>query len=244
MLRTKKNIIIAKSNRKKEFDGIEYEIKLECIDKNKTLSELLKLVELAIDSSNLYQTDKVRTKTEMVSYFFVDKKNEYSIFRYEEKVMLKIKKHNILKSYKFPIFKNTENFMYNLSEIAVKLESKNIVYVGNMIKRRIKDFVIDNQDGRIYSLAITICETLGQLQHQLEVEYYGYLPGYGKLDENNESEILERLFKLTNFIYKTCKNEFIPSIERKYEFVTKYSTLNGDEASLQKSRLLSNLENI
>ncbi len=202
-LTKRKTIVIATSKIVKEFKDLEYEIKLECLQKDKSLSELLNLVEVVLDSITRYQMDKVQTVTEMISHFLVDTKNEYSVFRYNGKVMLKIKQHHILQSLQFPIFKNKEYFIYDGSEIINKLKGNNIIYVGNMIKRRIKDFIIDGDDGRVYSLAITICETSGQLQHQLEVEYYGYLSGYEKIDKNNESEILERLSELSNFIYNS-----------------------------------------
>lgn len=241
-LTKKKTIVIATSKITKEFKDFEYEIKLECLQKDKLLSELLNLVEVAFNSNTRYQMDKVQIVTKMISHFLVDTKNEYSVFRYNGKVMLKIKQHHILHSPQFPIFKNKEYFIYDGSEIINKLKDNNIIYVGSMIKHRIKDFIIDREDGRVYSLAITICETSGQLQHQLEVEYYGYLSGYEKIDKNNESEIIGRLSELSNFIYKTCRDQFLPSIERKYEFVSRYKTVSSLEAAQRKIKLLNNME--
>lgn len=224
------------------YKDTEYEIKLNLKNKDKSLEDYLFDVENIISKSNQYDVDKVQTKTQMKTHFFADNSNEYSIFRYENKVMLKIKNHNIVQNGLFPIFCNTETFLYELGEIKTKIANDNVQYMGNMIKNRIKDFIIDTNNGLTYSLAITICESNGVKQHQLEVEYYGHLESHKPPQEPSEKEIQDNLVKLTNYIYEANSEDYCISTERKYEFVLKNrSTI--DKAD-KKYEILSNLTSV
>jgi len=228
----------------RDSENTEYEIKLECLDKNKELVDFLRMVEAVLKANELYIVDPVQTTSEMTSHFLVDTDNEYSVFRYNGEVMLKIKKHDIIKGRELPIFKNSEHFVYDLAEITAKLQDSRIAYVGSMLKRRIKDFIIDSEDGRVYSLAITICQTGDQKQHQLEVEYYGYLKDRLIPDPQDEGALLSKLVTLCAYIQKSCPGEFIPSVERKYEFVFKHGAVTQAEADERKTHLLKHLEKI
>jgi len=228
----------------RDSNDIEYEIKLECLDTKKPLSGLLDMVETALTASRRYLVDRVQIVSQMTSHFLVDGENEYSVFRYDGEVMLKVKKHEIITGRKLPIFKNFENFFYDIDKINSKLQHHQITYVGSMLKRRIKDFIIDSNDGRVYSLAITICETNDQRQHQLEVEYYGYVRGSEKQKLENESALLDRLVELSAYIQRACPSEFLPSVERKYEFVVKHGSVTQSDANNKKKHLLKNLEAI
>lgn len=243
-MKSTKLIPIANHTIKKERKGIEYEIKLDAAHTTKTLPELLATVEQALSSTSRYVTDKVQIPNEMTTHFMIDKNTEYSIFRYQGNVMLKIKKHHILDTHTFPIFKNSENFIYENAKIIDRLSPKNVTYVGSMLKRRLKDFVVDSHDGRVYALAVTICDAAGHSQHQLEVEYHGYLAGQEKINKEDEPEILQRLTELANFIYTTCKNQFVPSTSRKYELVAEHGAVENAIAAQTKSELLNNLEGI
>jgi hypothetical protein len=228
----------------RDSENTEYEIKLECLDRSKGLFDFLGAVELALDANPRYFVDPIQTASQMTSHFLVDASNEYSVFRYDGKVMLKIKRHDILKGRAFPIFKNSEHFVYDLAQITQQLAKKQIVYVGSMIKRRVKDFLIDNEDDRVYSLAITICESGDQRQFQLEVEYFGSMRESGKPRAKTEAELLNRLTEICAYICQACPNQFSPSVERKYEFVVKNGAVAQKEAGQRKAYLLKNLESI
>ncbi|MCI5055281.1 MAG: hypothetical protein MRY83_04180, partial [Flavobacteriales bacterium] len=118
----------------------------------------------------------------------------------------------------------------------------NILYIGSMFKNRIKDFIIDIKNGLTYSLAITICETNGKKQYQLEVEYYGHLDSHKPQQAPPESEIQDKLAELTNHIYQANPALFQISTERKYEFVLENKSERHETD--EKSKILSNLTSV
>ncbi|CAG7659188.1 hypothetical protein PAECIP111802_07458 [Paenibacillus allorhizosphaerae] len=203
----------------KERAENEYEIKFKILEEGLRIQEYLYRFEDSFTRSSRYLVDRVQECTNMTSYFFTDKEKEYSIFKYKNETMLKIKKHRIIEGDQFPIFVNEELFHTKSSEIISQIMQPAIIYKGRMVKHRIKDFIVDTIDGRVYSLAVTICEASGKLQYQLEVEYSGYIKGYGPFIENHENQIIESLEGLASFVYSNLKKVITPDTQRKFEFV-------------------------
>lgn len=160
--------------------------------------------------------------------------------------MLKVKKHKILrKSSPIPIFKNEETplidkddfqkklkpwryrfrrhhfSLVNLRQKLKRLEFASEKSIGRMTKIRVKDFVLDQKDGRIYAVAVTFCRSGKSLQKQLEIEYSGYITSMGKKKNNNEKEVISGVIALSSFIYNRFRKFLTPTVERKFDFVTK-----------------------
>jgi len=159
--------------------------------------------------------------------------------------MIKIKKHRIIRGFSFPIFKSSEKLaidksdfsklktlkdrfqrhnyeLVNLNDFVKRKSLKN--YIGIMVKDRVKDFIFDTDNGRIYAIAVTFCKSKGHIQKQLEVEYAGYLPGYKNSKRNIEKQIIDGVQEISGYIYEQLSNILSPSVERKFEFVKKYNS--------------------
>jgi hypothetical protein len=181
--------------------------------------------------------DKLLT---LVSFFFGDK-TEYSLFRYRGARMVKVKRHRIINGTPFRIFKNDEQLIIDKDDFSKKLnrlqhrfkrhnyrlvnldnflkERASLIDVGEMVKNRVKDFVFDPRDGKIYAVAITFCESKNKVQKQLEIEYAGYLPGVKNKRLDIEKQVVAGVQELSQYIYKHFPKMLKPSIERKFEFV-------------------------
>lgn len=202
----------------REFPDREFEIKFEFQQKGLELSHYLALIEKAIKGSGRYVIDPVQVRSTMTTHFFSDNDLEYSIFEYENRLMLKKKRHEVLHSELFQVYCNDETFLYDLNAIKSELEKNQVHYMGCMTKKRIKDFLLNTTDGRIYSLAVTICEAYNQFQYQFEIEYNGYISKMEHLD-NNENKLVDALILTAKDLYEVIGSDIIPSGDRKFDFV-------------------------
>src|SRR3989344_4641800 len=137
--------------------------------------------------------------------------------------MIKIKKHRIIRGFSFPIFKSSEKLaidksdfsklktlkdrfqrhnyeLVNLNDFVKRKSLKN--YIGIMVKDRVKDFIFDTDNGRIYAIAVTFCKSKGHIQKQ----------------------IIDGVQEISGYIYEQLSNILSPSVERKFEFVKKYNS--------------------
>lgn len=227
----------------KELKDFEYEIKFD-IKTNKLGSlEILKKIRSCFKKNHQFVLCEIKDGDKLlthVSFFFGDN-TEYSLFRYRGARMIKIKKHRIIKGIPFSIFKNDEQLIidkgdfssklsdlqhrfkrhnYRLVDLNYFLQQKSaLIDVGEMIKNRVKDFVFNASDGRIYAVAITFCKSKNKIQKQLEIEYAGYLPGFKNSGRNVEKQVIAGVQELSEYIYKYFPVMLKSSVERKFEFV-------------------------
>ena len=103
-------------------------------------------------------------------------------------------------------------------------EKKSKIYVGEMTKDRVKDFIFDANDGRIYSIAVTFCRSKNRIQKQLEIEYAGYLPGFKNSNKNIEKQVVAGVQELSQYIHNNFFSILKPSVERKFEFVKRINS--------------------
>ncbi len=110
-----------------------------------------------------------------------------------------------------------------------------VSYRGRIRKEKGDDFVLDTNDGRIFSFTITRAHLIlpGQdvetaVQRQLEIEYAGFLPGFSGFKENSEVQIIEGMVDLAKYTHGLYQNAPIgdrsrmrlsPTLERKYDFI-------------------------
>lgn len=232
----------------KELKDFEFETKFDVRKEvGLSASALLAKVEKCFAGHPYFILCKVRGGDKLVAkvVFFAKENTEYSFFKYRGARMIKVKKHKIIKGIPFSIFKNIEGLLIDKKDFEKKLNrfkrrfrkhKYSLVDInktfkklglsksnsmGKMIKVRVKDFVFDARDGRIYAVAISFCKSGGRTQKQLEVEYSGYLSGFGDFKKENEKEIVFRTLELSQHIYKCLPWIFRPSVERKFEFVNK-----------------------
>ena len=158
--------------------------------------------------------------------------------------MLKVKKHKIIRNAGLDVFKNIESLLidkkdfadkqarfrylfrrhdYHLIDLEKKLKalkkSPATRQIGEMIKVRVKDFVLDLSDGRVYAVAITFCSSGKKVQRQLEIEYSGYISSFPKFKMGGEKQVVSGVTALSKFLYRGSPLLLRPSVERKFEFV-------------------------
>lgn len=229
----------------KELKDFEYETKFDI--KNDRLSSLgiLKMIRSCFKDNQRFILCKIKNGDKLLTRvsFFVDGNTEYSLFKYCGAKMVKVKKHKIIKGMLFSIFKNSENLLIDKNDFSKRLrdlkprfkrhnfslinlnsflkQRLSLTNIGEMIKNRVKDFVVDIYDGRIYAVAVTFCKSKNKVQKQLEIEYAGYLPSLKNSRRNIERQIIMGVQELSQYIYKNFLRILKPSIERKFEFVKK-----------------------
>lgn len=246
-LSTKKLAQIQKHNFTKELKGFEYETKFDIQDKKDSSLEILKKIRRCFKDNQRFFLCEVKGGDKLltrVTFFFEDN-TEYSSFRYRGVRMVKVKKHRIIKGTPFRIFKNDEQLMIDKNDFSKKLnkiahrfkrhnyrlvnlakflkEKSSLIQVGEMVKERVKDFVFDTSDGRIYAVAITFCRSKNKTQKQLEIEYAGYLSGFGNKKQGSEKQVIAGVQNLSNYIYSHFPQMLKTSVERKFEFVKRAS---------------------
>ncbi len=229
----------------KELKDFEYETKFDIRARTNDSLHILKKVETCFKNVYPFVLCKIRAGDKLVTrvLFFTHGGFEYTLFRYRGARMLKVKKHTILTRGALPVFKSTEKLLIDRNDFARKLHAvrhrfkrhnyrlvniremqnrlgfSESMTIGTMIKTRVKDFVLDTRDGRVYSVGITFCASKNKVQKQLEVEYAGYVPGFRSRRQHDEQEIKNRLIELSQYIYRRLPAILKPSTERKFDFV-------------------------
>ena len=217
----------------REFDGQEYETKfaMERAHNDETI-EYLRDIEKCFHDDDRYLLDTVHDESRYTSHFFESPEGEYSVFEYGGGPMLKIKGHQIDAGDTLPVFLNTERFITDSLGIRRIIDGDSVSYVGSMIKSRAKDFVVDSLDGRVYSMAVTLCECNGVIQRQCEVEYSGCISNYEYFQMASTDAIVARLRELSLHVQVNSPIYLIPDVERKLEFVQ----ANSDPTSFSTSK--------
>lgn len=199
-------------------EGMEYEIKFKVNSDKVCLYEINKDVSNILEKSNYY-ANRIERETDYYVDFFLSLTDgfEYSVFIYESKIMMKIKKHERLQFEEFTVCESEEKFEYDYMKILSKLNQPDLVYIGTMRKHRVKDFIIDKSNGFIYASAISECTVLGKKQMQYEIEYYGHYKGLCSCV--NKEKVIEELIKTSRVIAENPERRYFPDNQTKLEFV-------------------------
>lgn len=247
VLSPKKLAQIQKHDFTKELKDFEYEMKFDIQNKKLDSLGILKKIRHCFQENQRFILCEVKGGDKLltrVTFFFGDN-TEYSLFRYRGARMVKVKKHRIIKGAPFRIFKNDEQLIVDKEDFSKKLsmvrhrfkrhnyklvnldkflrEKSSLIHIGEMVKNRVKDFVFDTTDGKIYAVAITFCKSKNKIQKQLEIEYAGYLSGFGDKKHGTEKQIIVGVQNLSKYIYNYFPKMLKPSVERKFEFVKRAS---------------------
>lgn len=199
-------------------EGMEYEIKFAVAKSARSLFEINNDISNILEKAN-YFVNRVERKTDYYVDFFCSHEDgfEYSVFIYESKMMMKIKKHNKVEHGAFTVCESKETFEYDYTRILNILRREDLVYVGTMRKERVKDFIIDKLNGLIYASAISKCSILDKYQMQYELEYYSHFRGVGTCIDKNK--IIQELIKISGIIVEVSNNTYYPDNQTKLEFV-------------------------
>lgn len=109
-------------------------------------------------------------------------------------------------------------------------------YFGHIIKDKGDDFILDVNDGRIYSFTVTRAEDASdsnRVQRQLEIEYAGFVPGFPHFIKDDETQIISGLVDLAKHTLFFGNNAPVagrrlfarPTSQRKYDFISKNEVL-------------------
>ena len=118
---------------KKEFEGTEFEIKLSLTTVNSDLYEINKNISDMFEATGYLFVHRVQTHTNYKVYFFFSEIDnfEYSVFLYNNKIMMKVKKHEKIKGKTYTVCKSSENFIYDYNNI-VNIYAKPFVQTKNL----------------------------------------------------------------------------------------------------------------
>lgn len=184
---------------------------------NSDLYEINKNVSDIFENTGCFFIHRVQTHTNYKVFFFFSEIDnfEYSVFLYNNKIMMKVKKHEKIKEKTYTICKSSENFIYDYNTIVKILKRVDLKFIGTIQKERVKDFVINKETNIVYASAISLCTCEDKKQIQYEIEYYGdYQEKSSKL---TEVKIIEELTKCADIL--TSSLNFIPDEETKFEFL-------------------------
>lgn len=218
-----------------KFDAeTEYEIKLDGVYKKHHLHDINETIEDLIDDSKQWIALRCDITTDYTVNFFTDEAIEYSVFVYENSLMMKIKKHNMVRLKKYTLFKSSEKFEYNKEQIYQILQSTSIQYMASMRKQREKCFVINKKNGIITASAITHCTAQDVVQEQYEIEYYAHLNiPYIQVTE----EMI--IYELSNISDTLACDDFLgfkPSKQTKFDF-----TIANNKGTKTKAQILNDI---
>lgn len=122
-----------------------------------------------------------------------------------------------------------------LDKVSSLCNEKGVEYRGRIRKEKGDAFILDSNDGRIYSFTVTRAHLTkpnmdkeSGIQRQLELEYAGYLPGFSGFSNKNENQLLSGMVDLARYtqglygnapIGNGWKMDLSITNERKYDFV-------------------------
>lgn len=234
----------------KEFSDIEYEVKFDIQPSGKgkepSIKQYLDAFDFPPGSSARFLKDPVNTVAEGVNHFIGDSLDEkLVIIEKGGKTFLKEKGRvtptNTGVPYEEVVIKRTElRYESPLESILEKVHEttseEGVKYRGRIRKEKGDAFILDTNDGRIYSMSFTRAHLIkagegkeSATQRQLEMEYAGYIPGFPGFQKNSEKQIVQGMVELAKYTFALYNNGPIASgwrmqlsitDERKYDFVS------------------------
>lgn len=231
----------------KEFSDLEYEVKFSIRpvppqgkeSKEPSVAEYLAALEFPAVQSARFLKDPVEAIAEGKNHFLGQEGNErLVIIEKGGKTYLKEKSQPLpLKTgvqYENVVMKRTEKrYEASIEDILRKVAGVHeggSVYQGFVRKEKGDAFVLDTNDGRIYSMSLTRAHLGGNgaVQRQLELEYAGYVPGFAAFQKDSEPQIVAGMVDLAKHvaflnnnapIVRGWRMELSLTEERKYDFV-------------------------
>ena len=239
---------------KKEFEEIEYEVKFDVQVEQlnpsyaePAIKEYLEAFDFPATVSARFIKDAVHNIAEGVNSFLgEDNAERMVVIQKMGKLYLKEKSQPIelnagVLYQDIVIKRNERRWEAGLEEILEKIGEIGIgSFKGTIVKEKGDDFILDTNDGRIYSFTINRSKlkdkNIGEIQRQLEIEYAGFVPGFPGFIENSEKQIVQGMVDLAKYVAVLYNNAPVgkgwamglrPTHERKYDFVNRLKNGTG-----------------
>ncbi len=255
----------------KEFSDIEYEVKFDMqpqgIGPEPSILEYLDAFDFPVGGSTRFLKDPVHNFAVGINHFIGDDSDERLVVIEKcGKLYLKEKGLVVPTSTGIPyervVIKRTEERyeapMNKIIEAVRKTSSEpGVEYRGKIRKEKGDDFVLDANDGRIYSFTVTRAHLTRanetketETQRQLEIEYAGYIPGFKGFERDSEQQIVRGMVGMAKYTYAMYNNapvlgkwkmSLCVTGERKYDFVTGNSKQKDKIGLLETSGLIEPL---
>jgi hypothetical protein len=261
-----------------EFPKIEYEVKFDvkpCGKGNEpAVVDYLNAFDFPVGANARFLKDPVNNFAVGINHFIGDNLDEKLVVIEKcggtyLKEKGKVVPTNTGIPYEEMVIKRTENrYAATMDEIIAKTKEvtseKDVEYKGKIRKEKGDAFILDTNDGRLYSFTITRAHMTkageqkeSGIQRQLEIEYAGYIPGFKGFEKNSEAQLVQGMIDLAKYTYAMYNNapitngwrmSFELTSERKYDFVNGSETKQLPETvlpvlTLPKQRELAFAEN-
>ncbi len=255
----------------KEFPEIEYEVKFSITPlppakktKEPTVQQYLDAFSFPATNTARFIKDPIDSIAEGTNHFFgADGDERLVVIEKGGKNYLKEKSQPLeLKTnvqFGQIVMKRTESrYPATMEEILNKVsevQKENGVYQGNIRKEKGDIFVLDTNDGRIYSFTVTRAHLSGdetKIQRQLEMEYAGHVPGFSAFVENDEEQIVSGMVDLAKYVAVLYNNAPVANgwkmqleltNQRKYDFVREKGEKEPSGEQLSLPELIVDVEN-
>lgn len=232
----------------KEFPDIEYEVKFDIGFEGKSepsIEGYLNAFDFPVARHARFLKDPVHSVATGINRFYGTSTDERLVvitkggetFLKEKSEILPV--DTDIPYQKIVIKRKEKRYEAELDEVINKINDvssrQDVSYRGRIRKEKGDDFVLDTNDGRIFSFTITRAHLIppGQeaetaVQRQLEIEYAGFLPGFSGFKENSEIQIIQGMVDLARYTYGLYQSapigaksriRLIPTLERKYDFI-------------------------
>jgi len=250
----------------KEFPEFEYEVKFDVAvngkGKEPTMEQYLDALDFPASKNARFLKDPVNSIAEGKNHFYGDGSDEKLVV-IEKGGGTFLKEKGIVETLslgipfqEIVIKRKEERYETNLEEILRKtkevLSQKGVVYRGYIRKEKGDAFILDADDGRLYSMSFTrshlngngngnksdngntlVAGGLNGTQRQFEFEYAGYIPGFEGFKKDSEKQVVQGMIDLAKYtwamygdkvrIAKGWNAKLSLTGERKYDFVSQDS---------------------
>jgi hypothetical protein len=240
----------------KEFPETEYEVKFDVrpkgIGDEPSVVEYMDAFEFPCGKNTRFFKDPMNTFATGINNFYGDSLDERLVV-IEKGNGLFLKEKGLVEQlesevpYSEIVIKRSEiRYPASFEEVERKVndvcKENGVRYRGKIRKEKGDFFVLDSNDGRIYSFCFTRAHLIkpGQkeesgIQRQLEIEYAGYIPGVGNINIGCEDEIVSGMLDNARYTYglygdspvkQGWRMNLSVTNERKYDFIVGKDKLN------------------
>ncbi len=233
----------------KEFPEMEYEVKFDLRVKGRgkepEITDYLNTFDFPLSKTARFIKDPINTSTIGINHFYGTESDERLVviekmgntYLKEKSTFLPVEVG--IKGQEAVLKRTEKRYPASLDQVLQKtnqvMAEPGVAYRGRIRKEKGDAFVLDTNDGRIYSFTITRAHLLrpgeekeSATQRQLELEYAGYILGFPNFQKDSEKQIAQGMVDLARYVWTLYQNaplgstwrmEMNLTAERKYDFV-------------------------
>lgn len=252
----------------KEFPQREYEVKFDIVpyngaderetpDSEPSVVEYLDAFDFPVGLNTRFFKDPVNNFAEGMNSFMGDDKDERLVIIEKAGGMYlkekgRVEPVSLGVPYEEIIVKRTEErYPCDIESLLDKTREvtseDGVKYRGKLRKEKGDVFILDSEDGRVYSFTVTRAHLIrpgeekeSAVQRQLEIEYAGYVPGFSEsFALDSEPQVISGMIDLAKYTSLMYNNGRVSNgwkmglgvtSERKYDFV-----LNGGQREFERT---------